>query len=143
LVETCGFRGFQLINFLELSTKAELPPLGADKTAEQWKQRSIDAAFQNSFDLLTSLLAASAATITLTSVIPGKPLETDYMSVEASVGTIGSNIAGLAHDIRLLASLSSVTQGEGLLHCSRSLCASLLLLLQVAFRATHVFVLYI
>ena len=114
----------------DLATSVPLPRLGTDKAALEWRSRTHDAALQHCQALATSLLAAAASSIILTSVIPGRPVETDFMAVEAAVATIASNMTSLAAEARVLAALLDGDHGADLLAAGRRVCEEVLALVQ-------------
>jgi hypothetical protein len=94
-----------------LKQPAEIPRVGTDQAVRQWRDRAVESTNQGVLASITALLGKVAAVITMTSMIPGKPVELDFMAIGAAVATITTNMNSTAPHLRLLAALAASSTG--------------------------------
>ncbi|KAJ3049223.1 Talin-1 [Rhizophlyctis rosea] len=96
--------GYAMVNNAagDMAVAANLPPLGNDAAAVQWKQHTVDV---NAEAVSAQIASNLAATASLINQATGYVEEMDYESIGTSIGTITSNLSQLAQGIKLLAGL--------------------------------------
>ncbi|KAL8568329.1 hypothetical protein ACOMHN_040902 [Nucella lapillus] len=114
----------------ELDRKAEIPTLGSDPASKKWRENQLDLSRQKATAQLSSMNAATAQLVTLTS---GDLDEVDYTSVGAAVNQISSNMGQFSRDVKMLAALGEdQNAGDKLLDATRTLCGAFSDLLNAA-----------
>ncbi|XP_039255853.1 talin-2-like isoform X8 [Styela clava] len=113
----------------DLDGKSELPPLGSDAAAKQWRQNALEENRHNIQSNLAAIDAATATVITQTS----DPQSTDYTTVGSAVTTISSNLSEMTKGLKLMAALLEDDNiGDNLLKAAKDLTAAINDLLNAA-----------
>ncbi|KAI8906214.1 hypothetical protein DFJ77DRAFT_477968 [Powellomyces hirtus] len=121
--------GFAMVNnaSADMNVAANLPPLGNDAAAIQWKQHTVDV---NAEAVAAQIVANLAAAGSLVNNVTGVVEEMDYEVIGANIVTMTSNLSQMAQGIKLLAGLQeSAEDQERLLASGREIansCAKLL-----------------
>ncbi|KAJ3159120.1 Talin-1 [Geranomyces michiganensis] len=121
--------GFAMVNNAraDMNVAANLPPLGNDAAAVQWKQHTVDVNAEAVASQITTNLAAAGSLI---NNVTGLIEEMDYEIIGANIVTMTSNLSQMAQGIKLLAGLQeSAEDQERLLSAGREIanaCAKLL-----------------
>ncbi|XP_076439084.1 talin-1-like isoform X2 [Babylonia areolata] len=114
----------------ELDKKADVPTLGSDPASKKWRENQLDLSRQKATAQLSSMNAATAQLVTLTS---GDLDEVDYTAVGAAVNQISSNMGQFSRDVKMLAALGEdQNAGDKLLDATRRLCGAFSDLLNAA-----------
>ncbi|KAK7491087.1 hypothetical protein BaRGS_00017651, partial [Batillaria attramentaria] len=114
----------------ELAKKAEIPTIGEDPASKKWRENQLDLSRQKATAQLSSMNAATAQLVTLTS---GDQDEIDYTAVGAAVNQISSNMGQFSRDVKMLAALGEDDSAGGrLLDATRRLCGAFSDLLNAA-----------
>ena len=110
--------GFASVNSAtqDMAMAAELPPLGNDAAAQQWKQTAADVNKENISAHVAAHLAAICAVLNQTSV---EPDTIDYNVLGGNVSTITSNLSHLSTNTKVVASLLPDDESEALLSSGR------------------------
>ncbi|KAJ3281672.1 Talin-1 [Borealophlyctis nickersoniae] len=122
--------GFAMVNNAagDMSVAANLPPLGNDAAAIQWKQHTVDV---NAEAVAGQIAANLASTGCLINQATGYVEEMDYELIGASIATITSNLSQMAQGIKLLAGLQeSSDDQERLLEAGRAVAMATAQLLE-------------
>ncbi|KAJ3168398.1 Talin-1 [Geranomyces variabilis] len=121
--------GFAMVNNArtDMNVAANLPPLGNDAAAIQWKQHTVDV---NAEAVASQIISNLAAAGSLINNVTGLVEEMDYEIIGANIVTMTSNLSQMAQGIKLLAGLQeSAEDQERLLSAGREIanaCAKLL-----------------
>ncbi|KAI9103042.1 hypothetical protein DFS34DRAFT_671082 [Phlyctochytrium arcticum] len=124
--------GFAMVNNAasDMTIAANLPPLGNDAAALQWKQHTIDVNAESVASQVASNLAAAGS---LVNHATGYVEEMDYEIIGANISTMTSNLSQLAQGIKLLAGLQeSMDDQERLLTAGRGVAQMAAKLLEAA-----------
>ncbi|TPX69668.1 hypothetical protein SpCBS45565_g02300 [Spizellomyces sp. 'palustris'] len=124
--------GFAMVNnaAADMMVAANLPPLGNDAAAIQWKQHTVDVNAEAVASQITSNLAAAGSLI---NTATGYVEEMDYEVIGANISTMTANLSQLAQGIKLLAGLQeSMDDQERLLAAGRGLAKAAAKLLEAA-----------
>jgi len=112
------------------NTKAELPPLGSDAAARQWRLNAME---ENRHNIQSNLAAIDAATATVITKTSGDPNETNYTTVGSAVTTITSNLTDMIGGLKLMAALlGDGIDSNGLMKAAQDLTSAIGDLLQAA-----------
>lgn len=106
----------------ELDRKSQIPTIGSDPASKKWRENQLDLSRQKATAQLSSMNAATAQLVTLTS---GDQDEIDYVAVGAAVNQISSNMGQFSRDVKMLAALGEDdNSGDRLLDATRRLCGA-------------------
>ncbi|KAI8824903.1 uncharacterized protein EV422DRAFT_576151 [Fimicolochytrium jonesii] len=96
--------GFAMVNNAanDMNHATNLPPLGNDAAAVQWKQNTVDV---NAEAVAAQIIANLAAAGSLVNNATGAMEEMDYEVIGANIVTMTSNLGQMAQGIKLLAGL--------------------------------------
>ncbi|KAJ3182603.1 Talin-1 [Gaertneriomyces sp. JEL0708] len=124
--------GFAMVNnaAADMKAAANLPPLGNDAAALQWKQHTVDV---NAETVAGQLIANLAAAGSLMNHATGYPEEMNYEVIGANIATLTSNLGQMAQGIKILAGLQeSIEDQESLLAAGRGVAQAAAKLLEAA-----------
>ncbi|XP_070178806.1 talin-1-like [Littorina saxatilis] len=114
----------------DLDKKAQIPTLGHDAASKKWRENQLDLSRQKATAQLSSMNAATAQLVTLTS---GDQDEVDYTAVGAAVNQISSNMGQFSRDVKMVAALGEDDHsGDKLMDATRRLCGAFSELLNAA-----------
>ncbi|XP_025081470.1 talin-1-like isoform X4 [Pomacea canaliculata] len=114
----------------DLDRKLEIPTIGSDPASKKWRENQLDLSRQKATAQLSSMNAATAQLLTLTS---GGLDDVDYTAVGAAVNQISSNMGQFSRDVKMLAALGEdKNASDKLLDATRRLCGAFSELLNAA-----------
>lgn len=114
----------------DMQVPANLPPLGNDSAALQWKQHTIDVNGEAVAAQIAAILGAAGG---LYSNLSGYTEEMDYELVGTAVSTISANITQLVQGVKLLAGLhEDLNEQQNLLKAGRGIADAVSALLESA-----------